>query len=53
LPPNPNLLLYLPEGLVFSSGTPNDGFNCGGFRGLKRHIYPVAFETTSSLVLEA
>jgi hypothetical protein len=33
LPPNANLSVYLSGGLVFSSGTLNDYFNCGGFPG--------------------
>jgi hypothetical protein len=53
LPPNPNLLLHLSGGVVFSSETLNDYFNSGGFPRLKRHIYALVFEAMSNSVLDA
>jgi hypothetical protein len=51
--PNPNLFLHLFGGVVFSSGTPNDYFNCGGLPVMKRRIYAVEFEAMSDPVFQA
>jgi hypothetical protein len=54
-PPSRNLplLLCLSEGVVLSSGTLTDYFNCSAFPGLKQYMCAVIFEAMSNPVLQA